>query len=211
MSRNNVLLCSTHFLHALTSQSDIVVTEDELNYLRILGRVCRGRGIDQKNSFHKSINSSLPATTPITIRCTAIIAFSNCFSVLQAIVSGFRASPDDSFDSVLGAGLRIGDILVSVNGFHVLGKFKEVRKRAATTFCIPFKEKKKTVNKQRRFCGNLQRRQHKMEWGGESGSQEHFEGWRLTARSCIYVKAYSGYSKTASVMTVLAHRYEIHA
>eukprot|EP00752_Nemacystus_decipiens_P016321 g14596.t1 len=40
-----------------------------------------------------------------------------------AMVAGFRSLPDDNFDSVLCAGLRVGDVLVSVNGSGVRGNF----------------------------------------------------------------------------------------
>eukprot|EP00903_Cladosiphon_okamuranus_P005597 g5569.t1 len=42
----------------------------------------------------------------------------------QAMVAGFRSLPDDNFDSVLCAGLRVGDVLVSVNGIGVRGDFE---------------------------------------------------------------------------------------
>ena len=45
---------------------------------------------------------------------------------LQATITGFRSLPDDNFDSVLCAGLRVGDVLVSVNGATVRGNFELV-------------------------------------------------------------------------------------
>ena len=49
--------------------------------------------------------------------------------IQQATVSGFRLLPDDNFDAVLGAGLHVGDVLLSVNGVRVLGNFSQVWKR----------------------------------------------------------------------------------
>lgn len=55
------------------------------------------------------------------------VAFFCCPTTLkQAIVSGFRESPDDNFDPVLAEGLHVGDVLLSVNGLHVLGNFNQV-------------------------------------------------------------------------------------
>lgn len=51
----------------------------------------------------------------------------------QASVAGFRSLPDDNFDSVLCAGLRAGDVLVSVNGNDVRGNFKLVSARRGMT------------------------------------------------------------------------------
>ncbi|CAM9306236.1 unnamed protein product, partial [Ectocarpus fasciculatus] len=43
-----------------------------------------------------------------------------------ATIAGFRSSLDDNFDSVLGAGLRVGDVIVSVNDTPVRGDFNLV-------------------------------------------------------------------------------------
>lgn len=49
----------------------------------------------------------------------------------KATVCDFGSFAGDTFnsDSDSGSGLRVGDVLLSVNGLHVLGNFQQVRRQ----------------------------------------------------------------------------------
>ena len=44
----------------------------------------------------------------------------------QATVCAYQSPLNGNYDSALDAGLKVGDVLVSVNGLHVLGNFDQV-------------------------------------------------------------------------------------
>lgn len=108
-----------HFPHPLVSMRNVCVCVCAILTLKIIPI--------STQSYSVLFTTSTEVRSIFVVRFFFIYngcVFLFCFVfVIQAIVDGFRLSPDDNFDPVLGAALRIGDVLVSVNGIGVKGNF----------------------------------------------------------------------------------------